>query len=279
MQPRIVGKVLAAYGQVLYHSNGHIGAYLETINGIVDMDRSLQRQLPAAWDVASSWQELEPTIHRVPTPRLLMQALVCLAFVWGWWDVGIIVYLSFVAMLSPGEAVRLVGADLLLPSRLMLDSPTMYVKVKEPKGRWSVARMEHVRVDEELLIHVLEVWTLGWPANRRLFSSSYATFRKVHDALVRFFGVCTDEGVGITPGSHRGGGATFMFQELEDLNKTHWRGRWRQLRTLEVYVQEVAAVSVLPDLEPFARERIRRFGDAAPAILQAAIGMMQLGKV
>ena len=48
MQPRIVGRVLAAYGQVLYYSHGHIGAYRETIIGSVDMDRSLQRQLPAA---------------------------------------------------------------------------------------------------------------------------------------------------------------------------------------------------------------------------------------
>ena len=279
MPPRIIGKVLAAYGQVLFHTNGHIGAYLETINGVVDMDRSLQRQLPAAWDVASSWQDLEPTLHRIPTPRILMQALVGLAFLWGWWDVGVIIYVSFVAMLRPGEACRLTCSDLLLPTRLMLDTPTMYVKLKEPKGRWAVARMEHVRVDEEMLIVFLEAWVLGWPARRRLFQGSYSTFRKLHDALVRFFGISVEEGIGITPGSHRGGGATFLFQELEDLGKTQWRGRWRQLRTLEVYVQEVAAVSLLPELDVLARERIRRFGAAAPGILQAATRSLRLGKV
>ena len=61
------------------------------------------------------------------------QALVCLAFVWGGWDVSVIGYLAVVAIPRPGEALGPKGAAFLPPSRFMLDLPTVYVK--EWRGR------------------------------------------------------------------------------------------------------------------------------------------------
>ena len=59
-----------------------------------------------------------------------------------------------------------------------------------------------------------------------------------------------------------------MYLECEDLSRVQWRGRWSQLRTVEHYVQEVAAQTMLSRLPSFARHRIATFNAAAPDLLQ-----------
>ena len=75
---------------------------------------------------------------------------------------------------------------------------------------------------------------------------------------------------GATPGVLRGGGATFMYLETEDINLIAWRGRWSKVRTIELYLQEVAAQLLLQQLPDWSRSRIallRRF--ARPLLLRA----------
>ena len=52
---------------------------------------------------------------------------------------------------------------------------------------------------------------------------------------------------------------------------TRWRGRWGQTRTMEIYIQEVAAAILLPNLEPAARERIALFARTARALLEQTL--------
>ena len=41
--------------------------------------------------------------------------------------------------------------------------------------------------------------------------------------------------------SLRGGGATWLYETSRDLGTVRWRGRWAAARTLEVYIQMIAA--------------------------------------
>ena len=61
-----------------------------------------------------------------------------------------------------------------------------------------------------------------------------------------------------------------MFQQTNDVKMVQWRARWRQLKSMEVYIQEIAALSVMPALSCVERERIRQFAAAAPALLADA---------
>ena len=56
----------------------------------------------------------------------------------------------------------------------------------------------------------------------------------------------------------RGGGATWYFEQ---------RGRWRSERTLEIYVQEVAARSILAGADHHVRARVDRYAQAAAFLL------------
>ena len=67
---------------------------------------------------------------------------------------------------------------------------------------------------------------------------------------------CRQADRGATPGVLRGSGATFLYLETEDLGLVAWRGRWSKVKTLEFYLQEVAAQLLLQQLPGWARARI-----------------------
>ena len=57
---------------------------------------------------------------------------------------------------------------------------------------------------------------------------------------------------GATPGVLRGSGATFLYTLTENVQWIAWRGRWARTRTLEFYLQEVAAQLLLHQLSPIS---------------------------
>ena len=61
-----------------------------------------------------------------------------------------------------------------------------------------------------------------------------------------------------------------LFSELNGVEFVRWHGRWLAPRTLETYLQETAAVSLVPRLPAAARDRISRFASAAPELLRRA---------
>ena len=190
-----------------------------------------------------------------------------LSVIWDWPDMGLFILTAFCALLRPGEVMKLTRSDVLLPSDLMTTRRHAFIHLRDPKMRRISARREHVRVEEPLLLELLEVWLPRLKPEQRLFPMKPENMRKYHDALVTFFGIPAADGRGLTPASHRGGGATWTFEQTGDLELTRWRGRWASTsRTLEVYIQEVAAASVLPALNAGHRQRVLAFAQAAPVL-------------
>ena len=82
-------------------------------------------------------------------------------------------------------------------------------------------------------------------------------------------------GEGLTPASLRGGGAVDLFHQTGDPHLVLWRCRWRQLRTMEHYLQEVTALSMLPSMSDNDRYRIQTFADACPQLLERFIDSLR----
>ena len=132
-------------------------------------------------------------------------------------------------------------------------------------------------VEDAAFVAFLEEWLSCHSApTRKIFKGKASDFRECFDALVRFFGIEPCDGKGITPASLRGGGATWLFQQIGSIELLRWRRRWQQVRTVEIYVQEVAALSVLPALSVPRRFRIRKFAGSAPVILEQAAANLRL---
>ena len=85
-----------------------------------------------------------------------------------------------------------------------------------------------------------------------------------------FNAICAEIGVphggpeGLTLGSLRPGGATWLYRVTDNTEMVRFRGRWASLRMLEVYIQEVGATSILPNLPGNVRACVRQLADYAP---------------
>ena len=125
------------------------------------------------------------------------------------------------------EVLKLIRADVLLPRDLLQEARVAYLRIRSPKMRRIRARRECAKLDCLVLIRMFEVTVTGVAADTSLFSWTPSQMRKLHDDVVRFLGIPTVGGIGITPGSHRGGGATALFESTGSLDFVRWRGRWR----------------------------------------------------
>ena len=57
-------------------------------------------------------------------------------------------------------------------------------------------------------------------------------------------------------GSFRPGGATYLLQQTEDSELTRRRGRWASHKVMEIYLQEVASITLFPQLPQPVREHV-----------------------
>ena len=81
---------------------------------------------------------------------------------------------------------------------------------------------------------------------------------------------------GATPGVLRGSGATFLYLETEDISLVAWRGRWSKVKTIEFYLQEVAAQLLLMQLSSSSRRRISVLRKFARPLLELHVAAADL---
>jgi hypothetical protein len=97
------------------------------------------------------------------------------------------------------------------------------------------------------------------PPMARLWSKSGQTLRLRFKQVMAEIGV-TDQvklnGKGLDLGSLRPGGATWLLQTTENSEMTRRRGRWINLRVMEIYIQEVSSFQFLSALPETARDKV-----------------------
>ena len=97
-----------------------------------------------------------------------------------------------------------------------------------------------------------------------MFDGSYYELQAIFNAICAELGLPCGGSEGLALGSIRPGGATWLYRITENSELVRFRGRWSSLRTLEVYIQEVGALSILPRFSATARSLVRQLADYAP---------------
>ena len=141
----------------------------------------------------------------------------------------------------------------------MVDSRVMYVHLRNPKTA-RFARRQHCRIDDPLMIQFLESVFGRLKLSAKLYDGSAYSYRRQWDSIMQKLEIPFSQSQkGVTPGVLRGSGATHMYLCTEDVSRIAWRGRWTKLKTVEFYLQEVAAQLLLHRLSTSARRRIEIF--------------------
>ena len=240
---RIIGAVLAEFGQHLYDDGGRLYVYRSAILGAQDARRDLGT-LRQAWDIVTSWEQLEPGQNHLPLPLPYLAALVSAACLWGWWDFALALVTGFDCMARPGELLAAERRNLVLEDDLPggLAARTAFFIVEKPKTRRTAARQQHVRIRRGDVIDALTRRYGALPRAARLWPYSPYQFRQRWDRCCDALGLPHVDGTGFTPASLRAGGASFLYAETDRVDVVHWRGRWVGERSVESYVQELPAL-------------------------------------
>lgn len=257
-------RVVAEYGQTLYAAGRSLLDFAETINALVDIDRALKGCFPRAWDAARVWRSLMPAGNRVPMPGNVMLAMITVALSWHLPHVALLIATGFMGLLRVHELRWLRFGSVVTPSLMLVDDCSMFAIIEKPKMC--------VRIDDPGLVALAERFATAFPPTALVFDGSYVQLRNVFAALCHEVGVPAGAPGGLTLGSLRPGGATWLYRATDCTETVRFRGRWASGRMLEIYIQEVGAASVLPRLRPAVRDRIAALAAAAPQALANYLG-------
>ena len=203
-----------------------------------------------AWQLVSQWEELQPVCHRRPLPEVLFRAMVVLALQWNWTRfAGVLICI--------GEVLSAIRQDLVLPVGMFdAERRSAFLWVRKPKTlRRGKGRVQHLRVENHEAVRCLERIFGELAEFLPLFPFSPAAFRTRWEKILSALGIPAE--LRPTPASIRGGGAILAYHRGETISNILWRMRLVSQTTLESYLQELAAESVLIRLPEVTKVRIR----------------------
>ena len=265
--PVTVAVLLKEYGSSLFAQGATLSAFRHLLTYAQRVLHGFRFHSRPCWDLVTRWERLEPLVHRAPMPLKLCEGMASLAICWRWPAFALVILIAFKGILRPGEVLRAVRRDLVLPSDLLHETCVkFYLKVREPKTqRRGGGRTQHTSVEDPALASACEAVFGSYAPEEKLFSLSGQSFRRRWDAVLRALGVPAD--LKLTPASLRGGGAIHSYQSGNSVQGLLWKMRIQHVSTLEHYLQELAAENIYADLSPSARKSVQAACALLPVML------------
>ena len=258
---------LRAYGMWLFASGAARYRLVYALTGIQDGYPHLRPFLSSAWQVDRKWQQHEPGACRPVLSEPIMKAICSVALLWSWHRWLAVTLIGFLGMLHPAEFITLTRADVLLPRDTLVDKEVMYIFIRAPKTS-RFARRQHCKIDDPLAVKFVDFLIGGRDGKELIFPAGVTAYRRRWNAVLGKLGIpYLQQNDGCTPAVLRGSGATHMFLCTEDIPRVQWRGRWAQAKTLEFYIQEAAAQSMLARLAPEAFKQVKFSSQFAASLI------------
>ena len=270
--PRL-NDLLVDYGKMLY-KKGHPYYHLSVVlTALTARHGDLRRQLGRAWDVALNWLDREPGGTTPTLSQGAVRAVVALALFWGWPRVAALLGAAFGGVLRPSEYLLAVRSQLLFPSDVLDASRTWVTWVHPlPKTRRTAARRQPSRIDDQGIASLLFAVFGRASPDEQLWPGSPESFRARFRALLRALALPAVPLQGL-----RGAGASAFYMHTEDTMRTMRRGRWAELATMNIYLQEAEASLVTPQLAPDARRTLEIMAGLSSWLHRVALGLVESG--
>ena len=266
-----IAEALVAYGQYLFRSGQAYYKYSETINAIASLRPSIRRSLSRPWDLAFAWLTEEPSIHHRAMPKSILLAVMSVALLWGWATEAAIFGLTWTGLLRIGETLNAVRSDLVLPDDAAPGTLYALLQIRAPKTRGRSARHQAARIDPSDIVRLLAVVFGPLSPGAKLWPFSDGVLRRRLRAILQRLCLVDDAGPAFDLASLRPGGATWLLQETENAEMVRRRGRWLSGRVMEIYLQEVTAITYVPRLPSEARAAVESLALGFSGILEQAL--------
>lgn len=267
--PALLVLLAREYGSYLYATGKSLFVFRHLLVFLQQNFATAKPYMGLCWTMVSKWEMAEPTNHRVPLPFAIFKAMIAVCLGWRWFKFAGVLSLGFMGIARPGEPLAALRKDLILPrDMLSADSSLAYLKIQKPKTRFrGGGRTQHLAVHDAEFVFLLDAVFASLNPEDRLLECSPSAFRRRWDAILRALQIGKESG--LTPGGVRGGGCVHAFQIGVSLPTLLWRMRSRHLQTLESYLQEVIASTVISELRPEARQNVKCAAALAPVLIRS----------
>ena len=204
----------------------------DALSGIQHFVPALRRNLAGSWRLIKAWKKSE-----IPTraPPLLPSFTVAVAsypnFVSG---ESLAILLAFHCLLRTGEMLNMRWKDIHCRSKLGI------LTLPSTKSGTRFNIIESVPITDPFLLSIAAKGIRTHRPDNCLVCCSAAQFRVLFKKAVA---AAQLPGVGWTPYSLRRGGATQHFREFGSMDATCVRGRWADVRTCRIYVNDASAAA------------------------------------
>ena len=268
-QPFLLALFAKEYGNFLYSSGKSLFVFRHFLVYLQQNLVLVKPYMGICWNMVTRWELIEPTVHRVPLPFAVFRAMIGVALGWNWKRFSAILVLGFFGIARPGEPLAAYRKELILPRDMMEEEAEVcYLKILKPKTRHrGRGVIQHISLSDPQYIRFLDAVYGSSSAAERLFDCSPSAFRRRWNAILA--ALCVPTSTALTPGGLRGGGCVHAFQSGMDIAKLLWKMRIKHLQTLESYLQEVSASTVVSDLPPQARNRVRSAAALSSVLLDS----------
>eukprot|EP00435_Cladocopium_sp_Y103_P055244 s81_g18.t1 len=254
--PLFLAHALRRYGDLDFMSGGSLLYYRYLILAAQRKVPNLKPFVSICWDLATRWEKVEPVKHRPPVPEIMVEALVALAWQIGWRRWSAVTLLCFYGVARAGEVLKCQRSDLLLPADMMFESDCAFLLLRQTKTMYrQLARVQHLKISSPIVVRLLALVYRDADGDEQLFHGTPHVYRQRWDCLLKLLLVPPD--LRITPGGLRGGGAVAWYRKGGSISELLWLMRLKQIATLEAYLQEVSAISLLTNLPSASRRALR----------------------
>jgi len=254
--PLFLAHAVRKYGDKEFMSGGSLLYYRHLVLVALRKIPNMRPFASICWDLATRWEKAEPTKHRPPVPEVLIEAMISLGWCLGWKRWCGVCLLCFYGIARAGEVLRCRREDLLLPCDMMYECDAAFLLLRQSKTSFrQLAKVQHLKITSVHAVKLLNLIYQGADRLDVLFPGSAHVFRRRWNHVLKL--LLIPDAVHVTPGGLRGGGAVSCYRKGASIPDLLWAMRLKQVATLEAYLQEVAALSVLTELPWNSRRAIR----------------------
>ena len=239
--------LVSEYVNHLYMEGESISHAGWLLSGLRRFVPSLKGHLPTSSQYYSNWVRDHLPSRAVPMPWSVLKALVATAWKLQHYDLGLCLLLGFVFYLRTMEMITLRLQDIVIDSGrgqviLCLDN----TKTSGPFSQSLVIRNYR-------LSRIVAFGCRQLSSYDHLWRYSVPTFRKCFTSLLCHLDL---QSFRFSLYSLRRGGATFSYASSHDLNRVVLQGRWKDVKTARLYLDDARANLVRLSFSPSHRQSL-----------------------
>lgn len=233
--------ILAEYVNHLYQEGDSVSHAGWLLSGLRRFVPSLKGHLPTSSQYYSNWVRDHLPSRAVPMPWPVLKALVATAWRLEHFDLGLCLLLGFVFYLRTMEMITLKLDD------IVVDSGRGQVIVCLDNTKTSGPFSQSLVVRNPQLARIVSFGCSKLQGQSHVWQYPVGLFRTCFTRLLQHFDLLS---FNFSLYSLRRGGATFSYASTHDLNRVVLQGRWKDLKTARLYLDDARANLVRLSFSP-----------------------------